>query len=326
MPGYALAFVLGLLCLPFALPVAVAFDVATRRRLATCRFVLLAVGYLGCECLGLGASFVLWLRAGPWRGGTPERFTDANFRLQVRWARALFGLVRTCYGLRVEAELADPGEQRLLVFVRHASLVDTLLPTVFVSGRSGTRLRFVMKRELLLDPCLDVVGQRLPNAFVSRGAGSAEAEAESICRLALDLGPGEGVVLFPEGTRFSEAKRSGALERVRRSGDAARLARVSGLRNVLPPRSRGALALLAAAPRADVLFLGHHGIESAGDMRGLLRGGLIGRRVRVRSWIVPSAQIPVDPHARLAWLDAEWGRLDRWIDAAEEPFPGAGLG
>jgi 1-acyl-sn-glycerol-3-phosphate acyltransferase len=240
-----------------------------------------------------------------------------SFRLQVLWASALLGLARRIYRLRIELELAEPGERPLLVFVRHASLVDALLPTVFVSGRNGNRLRFVLKRELLLDPCLDVVGQRLPNVFVARGADEPAREEESIRRLAEGLGPREGVVIFPEGTRFTPQKLAAALARVRASGDEARASRVGALRHVLPPRSRGALALLEAAPNAEVLFLAHHGLEGTGHAAVVLRGGLIGRRVRVRTWSIPVSALPGDREARLAWLDAEWARLDRWIEACE---------
>jgi len=299
------------------LPAAALVDLVGRTRWAVCRFVALAVGYLGCESLGLAASFALWLWLGPGRGRSPDRYLEANFRLQLRWARALLTLARRCYGLRLELDLAEVGDRGVLVFSRHASLVDALLPTVLVSGHAGTRLRFILKRELLLDPCMDVVGQRLPNVFVARGTADAKLEAESIRRLTRGLGARQGVVIFPEGTRFSEQRRAEAIERVRASGDTARLSRVSGFRHVLPPRSRGTLALLDAAPHAGVLFLAHHGLESAGRLVSILRGGLIGRRLRVRSWLVPAHEVPRPHDARLAWLDGEWARIDAWLETCE---------
>ena len=225
--------------------------------------------------LGLVASLALWLAGGTWLGAAPTRFLERNFRLQVAWAKALLGLARAVYGLRIETDLASPGDTPVLVFVRHASLVDALLPTVFVSGRHGTRLRFVMKRELLLDPCLDVVGQRLPNVFVARGTGEAAREEAAIRALAQGLGPGDGIVMFPEGTRFTAAKRVRALERIAAGGDAERLAFAKGLRHVLPPRSRGPLALLEVAPHADVLLLAHHGLEGTSHAAAVLRGARV---------------------------------------------------
>jgi 1-acyl-sn-glycerol-3-phosphate acyltransferase len=266
--------------------------------------------------VGLLASLAVWLGAHPRLAGR-ERFERANFRLQVHWAGALFALARRVFALRFETELATPGARPLLVLVRHASLVDALLPTLFLSRPHDTRLRFVLKRELLVDPCLDVVGQRLPNAFVARGSEQPAREEASIRALAEGLGSGEGVVIFPEGTRFTPARLQAALARVEASGESARAKRISGLRHVLPLRSRGVLALLDAAPAADLLFLAHHGLEGTSHVRDVLGGALIGRRIRVRSWRVPVATLPADADGRLAWLDAEWSRLDAWIDACD---------
>jgi 1-acyl-sn-glycerol-3-phosphate acyltransferase len=311
--------------LPLALPLAALFDAAARSRWAASRALALAVGYLGAEAVGLLTSFAVWLAAGPWLG-VRGRFETANFRLQVAWARALFALARRIYGLALDLDLADPTRRPALVLVRHASLVDALLPTVFLSGRDGTRLRFVLKRELLLDPCLDVVGQRLPNAFVARGADEPAREEASIRRLAEGLGPEDGVVIFPEGTRFTPRRLEAARARIRASGDPARSARVAGLRHVLPLRSRGLLALLEAAPQADLLFLAHQGLEGTSHAATVLRGGLIGRRIRVRTWRVPVSDLPEDRAGRLAWLDAEWARIDAWIDAGERAPARDGLG
>jgi 1-acyl-sn-glycerol-3-phosphate acyltransferase len=303
--------------LPALLPLALLLDLALRMRFAACRALAFLAGYLACEVLGLLASLALWIAGGTWLGASPARFLDWNFGLQVRWAKALLGLARRIYGLRIESDLAAPRDAPVLVFVRHASLVDALLPTVFVSGRDGTRLRFVMKRELLFDPCLDVVGQRLPNLFIARGAGDAEREEAAIRALARDLGPGEGIVIFPEGTRFGPDKQARALARIAAAGDPERLASARRLRHVLPPRSRGPLALLEVAPHADVLLLAHHGLEGTSRAAAVLRGGLIGRRIRVRSRRVRVADLPAGRAARLAWLDAEWARIDDWLDACE---------
>ena len=309
--------------LPLGLPLALAFDVVAQRRLATCRFLVFAAGYLACELLGLTASFALWLerRGSRW---DRERYLAANFRLQLWWAGALFALARRIYGLRVELDLSEVGARTVVLFVRHVSLVDALLPTVFVSRRDGTRLRFILKRELLHDPCLDVVGQRLPNAFVTRNSNDPEPEEESIRRLTRDVGPREGVVIFPEGTRFSPEKLMSAIERIHASGDRARLARVVGFRHVLPPRSRGPLALLDAAPHAEVLFVAHQGLEGTSDLRAILRGDLIGRCLRVRTWRVPISTLPQDRSDRLAWLDGEWARIDAWIESGATRAMGLG--
>src|SRR5690606_33884145 len=89
----------------------------------------------------------------------------------------------------------------VVVLVRHVSVGDTLLPLAFVSGKNGFRFSYVIKRELLWDPCLDVVGNRIPNVFVRRGSDDSEREVRRIERLAQRMSAREGIVIYPEGTR-----------------------------------------------------------------------------------------------------------------------------
>jgi len=95
------------------------------------------------------------------------------------------------FGLRVRLVERDPiGEGPIHLFVRHVSVADTLLAAVLLQHREGWRLRYVLKRELLWDPCLDLVGQRLPNYFVDRGGSDAQREIDGVRALAADLTAG----------------------------------------------------------------------------------------------------------------------------------------
>jgi 1-acyl-sn-glycerol-3-phosphate acyltransferase len=314
LPAYFGGFALLACGLPLWLALGALADLATggaRRRWPGVRFVLLLLGYTFWDCFGI----VGWVWVEATSLGMPRpRYLRRLFRLQQLWARGLFGMARRALSLGVHVEEGFvPDERPILLFVRHASLVDVLLPAVFVSGPHDVLLRYVMKREVLLDPAIDLVGQRLENAFVSRGKGAADREEQAIRALASGLGPREGVIVFPEGTRFSEAKRSDALARIRESGDAVRLARAEQLHHVLPPRSRGPLAVLDAARDADVIFLAHRGFDGAVGAAELLRGALIGRAVELKTWRVRRADVPAEREACLAWLDAEWARVDAWI-------------
>jgi 1-acyl-sn-glycerol-3-phosphate acyltransferase len=172
-----------------------------------------------------------------------------------------------------------------------------------------------MKRELLWDPCLDIVGQRTRNAFVRRGSGEREKEIALLRGLAADLGERDGVLLFPEGTRFSPAKRQRALAHLADAGQAARLAHAERLRHVLPPRRGGALALLETRPDVDVAFLAHIGFEGTANLNDIWNGKLIGRTIRLYFWRVPSADIPQTAAGRVEWLDTQWERVDAWVAA-----------
>jgi 1-acyl-sn-glycerol-3-phosphate acyltransferase len=313
-PGYAAAAALLLAALPLALPVLTLLDRARRERLARVRTLLVAVHYLLCELAGLAASGLLWL-ATHVSGAARARSDAWHHALQAAWAGALFAGIRRLFGLRLAQEGDAPGPGPLLVFMRHASLADTLLPALLLSRRHGLRLRYVMKRELLFDPCLDVVGNRLPNVFVRRESAQSEREIAAVEALARGLGRGEGVLIYPEGTRFSPERRERRLERIAASGDAARLERARRLRHVLPPRTGGPLALLDAAPDADVLVVAHVGLEGVTHFRDAWRGSLIGRSIRVVFWRVPRALVLGDRTKRVEWLLDLWERVDAWIDA-----------
>lgn len=101
------------------------------------------------------------------------------------------------------------------------------------------------------------------------------------------------------------------------------------LRHVLPPRTSGPLALLDAAPDADVLAAAHVGLEGVTHFRNAWRGDLISRHIRVRFWRIPSASVPKDRAPRVEWLFDVWERVDAWIDAqsrGREHLGGNGTG
>ena len=67
---------------------------------------------------------------------------------------------------------------------------------VFYAIPFGVRLRYVLKKELLFDPCLDIVGNRLPNYFVDRGGQDSERARRGVAELVRDLGPDEGALIY----------------------------------------------------------------------------------------------------------------------------------
>jgi hypothetical protein len=203
----------------------------------------------------------------------------------------------------------------LILFCRHTSIGDTLLPAVFVGARHAIMLRYVMKRELLWDPCLDIIGNRLPNYFVRRGSGESGREIAGMQVLMEQLGPRDGVLIYPEGTFFTPAARARALARMREAAPSAELAMAQSMRHVLPPRLGGPLGLLERNAGADAVFCAHTGFEGASTFRAILRGSLIGQTIRIGFWRVPFAEIPRDPAARAMWLYGQWTRVDDWIAA-----------
>lgn len=324
IPVLVTAAALWLAAAPVWLPIAWAVDRA-RPGLATLPIARFALVYLACECAGIAASAALWL-APPWypRDARRRALERRSFALQLWWATRLFRSAERLLGFRVECE----GEEALdgaapLLLVRHGGTADTLIAAALVSPRRGQRFRYVLKRELLVDPCLDIVGNRLPNYFVRRGSGDGAAEIRAIVALLDDLDRDEGVLIYPEGTRFSAGKRARSIAHFEERGEARLAARARALRHTLLPRPGGAVALLAANPGLDVVLVAHTGFEDAGSLAALWRGALRGARVRIGFRRVPFSALPGVASAtdaeRLDWLHAEWQRIDDWIDARRGP-------
>jgi 1-acyl-sn-glycerol-3-phosphate acyltransferase len=319
IPGILLLTALSVLSAPLWVPLLALVDLVRPGPRAALRMGAMATLYLHCEAAGLLASFVLWVLWGPWRGGERERYQERNFSLQRWWATTVFRGAMAIYGFSLQVEGQDEARRTpLLLFPRHASLADSLLPSALVSRPFGTRLRYVLKRELLWDPCLDVVGNRLPNHFVDRFSEDSAREIREVAKLGVGLGAGEGVILYPEGTRFTPAKRQRILERLRQRGP-EHLADLAGrLERLLPPRSAGALALVESCPQADLVFCAHSGFERAASAGDLWSGALVGSRVRVRFWRVAAAEIPRSREQAEAWLFSWWERMDTWLRQGDE--------
>ena len=284
-------------------------DLALGGRLPRTRGLAFLVAYAGFEIAGVVAAVGIALRN--LVESDSERAGRRWFRLQVWWASGLLAAARHIFGLRIRVSGDVETQRPLIVLARHASMADTLLPAVHLSAPHGLRLRYVLKRELLWDPCLDLVGHRLPNVFVERDPERSERESERIAALATLLAPGEGVMIYPEGTRFSPARRQQVLARL---GASSRLPRAEQLRNVLPPRPRGTLTLLDSLPEADVLVCVHHGLEGARGIGNLFDGALTQRTVEVELWQIPRSQIPAGDEARREWLWQLWERIDAWLE------------
>lgn len=314
IPTTLLAWVLASSAFPALGFAACLLDLARGRpRLPTLRLVAFLPIYLSFEVMGLAALLGVWL-VRPLLFEATWRL--AHQRLQVWWLNSLFGAGKLLFGWELEtrgAACARPGP--LLVFSRHASLIDTLLPAVVLERGAGLRLRYVLKRELLIDPCLDVVGHRLPNAFVDRSGLRTTDEVTRVGDLARGLGPKDGVLIYPEGTRFTPEKHARSLDRLASASDCNRAEDAPSLRHLLPPRPGGPLALLESAPRADVLLFGHTGLEGLASLPDFASGELLDRRIHVQLWRIPAAEIPVDSEVRRRWLFARWAEIDAWIDA-----------
>ena len=278
-----------------------------RGTLATVRLCVFLLCFLVIENLGLLLLLWTFLSTG---AGSRAR-AARTFAIQRIYSGLLLRSVTWVFSLKFVvhgSELVRPGP--LLVFCRHASLVDVLIPGGFIANVHLLELRYVLKRELLAEPCLDVAGHWIPNHFVDRRGLDTEKELAAIGALKAGIGENEGVIIYPEGTRFSASLRAALLEKL----TGPELARAQRLRHLLPIRPGGAITLLAAAPSCDVLFVGHHGLEGLTRLEDIWRGSLVGRTVTIQFWREPASSIPEGNEARLQWVNDRWQRMDDWLE------------
>jgi len=281
----------------------------TRKPFVAARMLAFAWWFLFAELRGLVvlAALGVFTRAGS------VRRRRAIYALRIHWARSHLAGIRVLFGLKFDIEgleLAGPGPE--IILIRHASIIDNTLPDAVIGRHHGIGLRFVLKRELESIPVIDIGGHWSTTYFVRRASADAAAEIANLRRLAQDLGSGEGVLIYPEGTRHTPEKLARAQELIAEQSPAvAPLA--NRLRNVLPPRLGGVLALLDEGDHADVVVCGHVGLDGFEYISDIWRGRLVGERVSVKFWRYPAADIPKDPDERTAWLYEVWQRLDDWV-------------
>lgn len=286
-------------------PLAVVVDLVTlKRRLPVTRLVLFAWWWTIAETGGLVVA--AWLFAS-------GRSNDAaaHYRLMGNWANWLMRGMRVCLGATIDVTGADALEGGgAVVLSRHVSLADSLL-SAWAITQCGVEPRYVLKRELLADPCLDVVGLRLPNHFLDRSAADGGEELAAIGTLTRDVEPESGtvVVIFPEGTRANSAKRQRAVTKIRETSP-ERAARLESLTVLLPIRPAGTTALLDSAPGIDVIFARHTGLDGMDTFSGMWRRLASGvGPIELSFERVVGTEIPVGDD-RLAWLDERWLEMD----------------
>lgn len=299
--------------LPIWLPLAALADVVRLRwRLPTVRLLAFAVSWTCLETIGVTAAALLWSTG-------QRRNQKAHFGLQRWWAARLMSALRLTTGIRVDAADAtslSPGPAIMLC--RHASLADSLLSAWVVTSKARMNPRYVLKKELLADPCLDVVGNRLPNYFLDRQAPDSTTELAALRVLSAGLTDDQVAIIFPEGTRASPKKRERAMEKIRER-DPERADRLAGMQHLLPPRPAGSQALLEGRPDADVIVAWHIGFDGLDTFGGILR--YLARRprtVQFHARRISRADVPEGP-AFTRWLDDQWLQSDSSVHALLHP-------
>ncbi|MCW2990788.1 MAG: hypothetical protein JWM73_1382 [Solirubrobacterales bacterium] len=309
-----LAFLVLTVVLPAALVAGLLVDTALwlrrRKPFMAVRLVAMAWWFLLNELHGIASLGLIWAVNG---GRDTPRRRRMVYDLRIRWARIHLAGIRTLFALKFAIEgLEDAGPGPVVVLIRHASIIDNMLPDAIVGHAHGLGLRYVIKRELQMIPTIDIGGRWVPTNFVRRGSRDVAGEVAKLRTLADDLGAGEGILIYPEGTRHTDEKLARAQAIIaERQPEIAPLA--NRLRNVLPPRLGGPIALLDAARDADVVLFAHVGLDGFEYVSDIWAGGLVGTPVRMRFWRFPAADVPRGEAELTEWLYERWQQLDDWV-------------
>ena len=289
---------------PVWIGIGVIVDAVSRRlRFPLLRLLCFAFCWSWLETLGLlGAGFLSLTGRG--------RNVDAAYRLQEWWCRGMVRSLTLCMGVIFEVEGAEHvGPGPLVALSRHVSLADAVMSSWIMGSLLRLQPRYVLKKELTLDPCLDIIGHRLPNYFIDRNSPDIASELIGIEQMAHDLGNNDVAVIFPEGSRSNETKRARALEGLA-SRSPQRFERLRNLQHLSPPKPAGASALLNAVPTAKVITMWHSGFDGMDTFKGIIRNvGAKAVRVHVAITQHERATIP-SGEAFVAWLDEQWVKMD----------------
>lgn len=290
-------------------------DAIRKNRWSFSRCLSFLYVYLIAECVSVFIAFIQWILVGGFLGLGKNRLREWTFTLQALWGKTLVHGAFRIFGIHMYVEGSEEIKKGpLILFIRHASLPDVSLPGYLFNVQRKIRLRHVIKRELLWDPSLDVGGNRIPSFFVRRGSEDSEKEIEGVRRLMEGIAENEGVMIYPEGTRFTPSKRRRIMEKLAQKKDNYLLEKAMALKNVLPPRLGGSLAILEKNICGYAVFCAHVGFEATTKMWDMLNGSLIDKTIRVRLWKIPFEEIPKTREAQIEWLYEKWFMVDNWIE------------
>ncbi|QJW38554.1 1-acyl-sn-glycerol-3-phosphate acyltransferase [Cellulosimicrobium protaetiae] len=294
-------------------------------RLRAPRVLWLVSFYVVWDAVALVALFGLWVGSGfGWALDRPG-FRRAHVRLAGAMLSVLFWQVRWTLRLQIDADLSEAGGldgAPMLVVSRHAGPGDSFVLMDRILNTARREPRVVLKDTLQWDPAIDVLLHRIPSYFVvprSRRRPGAPTGTEAVTALATGLAPDSAVLLFPEGGNVTPRRRDARIAALRAAGedDLAELAVT--MPHVMAPHVGGFLAALDATPTTGVAVVAHTGLERLVAPRDIWRELPMDKRLTLKVWSTPRADLPSGDEERAAWLYAQWVRLDAWLAAAGAP-------
>jgi 1-acyl-sn-glycerol-3-phosphate acyltransferase len=309
------------------------------------RMLVLGLTWTAGETAALAAFLGLWIVSGFGGRLNTEESQARNYAVVERFLDRVYRVALRACALTVTVtgppapgpdsdETGQPGDHPVIVLSRHAGPADSLLLVHYLLSDCQRPPRIVMKATLQLDPTIDIVANRLPNAFLKHqdhrttttAIAGTRARTEQIRRLARGMTGRSALVIFPEGGNWTPLRWQRGIERLRRRGRPDLAERAAAMPNLLPPHGSGALTAIAACPQADVVFVAHTGLDRLVSVRDVWRSLHFDLHLKAQWWCVPAADVPrgASPENQLLWLYDWWERIDAWItEQNPERGPGA---
>ncbi|MFI5801520.1 hypothetical protein [Streptomyces sp. NPDC051561] len=253
-------------------------------------------------------------------------------RLLTRLAHRLFtdGFRRAGITLDTSDGLPMPAPGRpVVMFLRHSGPLNFQLGALLVCHLLERSLLSVGRSLPGRDPAVGLLLRPLKVDLIRWEESGPVRAMRLLIRHSRDLTPHEVLAYFPEGVNMTSAGRHRALAALDHA-DPQRARWARQLRYVLPPVSAGAARVLGEAKDADVLVVGHTGLEDllAGtvDIGYPPRADGHDHRVHLTWWHTPAEDVPRTPGAAAAWLDGQWTVMDTWIAHKRQAGADAGPG
>src|ERR1700727_812402 len=170
---------------PALAALSVVFAIVRRRfgRMRALRIVYIALIWSLGEAAALAGFLCLWIISGGGGRLETEPYRTRHYGVMRWFLDLIYDAAQRACGLRVEVECpaademdspgapasagaVEPEARPVIVLSRHAGPGDSLLLVRYLLAVCGRRPRVVMKATLQLDPSLDIVANRVPNAFL----------------------------------------------------------------------------------------------------------------------------------------------------------------
>lgn len=331
-PLVIVAAVVMLALTPLWLLVALALTSLVPGRFRLPRVLWLVTVYLLWDGALVLVLFSLWVASGFGYALRSPGFVRTHYRVGAFALRVLFRvfgsvlrleIITTAGGGESFERMLAPGVP-LVVASRHGGPGDSFILIHTLLNSAHREPRIVLKDTLQWDPAIDMLLNRIPASFITptgfaqKATGGGSRVEQSIAALAEGLDDDDALVIFPEGGQVSARRRRSRIDRFRAAGREDLAERAEGLRHVMPPQPGGVHAALTTAAGADMVFIGHTGLDRLITIGDIWRELPMDKRITMCAWRVPAAEIPADRDAQADWLFSWFERIDAWIDAESD--------